>query len=112
MAKKMTKKEMFAQLLALDGLTAEQKEFIQHEIELLEREKKKTPAQEANEVLKLAILNYLKDTGKEMTISEMVKEIPQCEGLSTSKVSAMVTQLKNAYYVTRKEIKDTAYFSA
>lgn len=112
MAKKMTKKEMFAQLLALDGLTAEQKEFIQHEIELLEREKKKTPAQEANEVLKLAILNYLKDTGKEMTISEMVKEIPQCEGLSTSKVSAMVTQLKNAYYVTRKEIKGTAYFSA
>lgn len=115
MEKKMTKKEMFAQILAHTTDTAE-RDFIQHEIDLLDKKresgvKKQTPVQKANEDLKAVILQYLEDKGEPMTITQMGKEIPQCAELSNQKISALVTQLLNAFLVKRETVKGTAYFS-
>ena len=107
--KKMTKKEMYAQILAHTTDKAE-REFLAHEIELLNKKsesKGMTEAQKANEKIKEAILAAL-DT--KMTISQMNKCIPECNGFSTSKTSALVRQLKEACLVKRTEEKGVAYF--
>ena len=110
--KKPTKREMYAQILAHTTDQAE-KDFLLHEIELLDKKKggsgELTEAQKANQKLGEAILVGLAD-GSKMTISAMIKNIAECEGLSTSKVSAVVRQLKDANLVIREEIKGVAYF--
>ena len=111
--KKPTKKEMFAKILS--HVTDEkEKEFLLHEIELLENKGKKkdgelTETQKANKALGEAILEAL-DDGSSMTISAMIKNIPACNGLSTSKVSAVVRGLKEIGVVIREEIKGVAFF--
>ena len=111
--KKPTKKEMFAQLKAKYNLTEEEIKFIDHEIELLDKKKggsgELTEAQKANKALGEKILEGLAD-GSKMTISAMIKNIDACEGLSTSKVSAVVRQLKDANLIIREEVKGVAYF--
>lgn len=111
--KKPTKKEMFAQILAHTTDAAE-KEFLAHEIELLDNKGKKkdgemTETQKANKVIADAILVGLSE-GTSMTISAMIKNIPACEGLSTSKVSAVVRGMKTDGLVIREEIKGVAFF--
>ena len=112
--KKMTKREMFNQILAHTTDNAE-REFILHEIELLDKKnesKGMTETQKANEATKKAILDRLaEEEGCKMTISAMIKNVPACEGMSTSKVSALVRQLKNDLLVKREEVKGVAYFS-
>jgi hypothetical protein len=109
--KKPTKKEMFARILAKTTDVAE-REFLAHEIELLEnkgksKDGKLSPAQEANAKLAQAILDGMEGS---MTISAMIKMIPECKDLSTSKVSAIVRILKAEGSVIREEIKGVAYF--
>ena len=71
--------------------------------------KKATANQEANEVLKGEIKAYLADNATERyTASELAKQF----GVSLPKVSALLTQLKNAGEVNREVEKKTAYFSA
>lgn len=115
MEKKMTKREMFEQIKANYTLTAEEIEFIDHEIELLNKKNvrksdKPTKAQIANEGLKDAILELLAD-GKARTITEITEGCEALEGASPQKVSALLTQLKKAGLVVREEIKRKAYFS-
>lgn len=111
----MTKKEMFAQILS--HLTdSQEREFVEHEIELLERKntrkgEKMTPAQEANLAIKQAIVDFLTETGKPMTVSEMLKEIPQCAELTNQKVSSLVSQLVREFVVVRTEEKGKAFFA-
>ena len=111
--KKPTKKEMFAQLKAKYNLTEDEIKFIDHEIELLDKKKggsgELTEAQKANKALGEKILEGLAD-GSKMTISAMIKNIDACEGLSTSKVSAVVRQLKDANLIIREEVKGVAHF--
>lgn len=111
--KKMTKREMFEQIKARYALTDEEIAFIDHELELLAKknsaEKKPTATQKANENIKNAILDFLKNGGK-YTISNLIKSIPECEGLSTSKVSAVVKQMIVSGMVERIEEKRKAYF--
>ena len=113
--KKPTKREMFNQILA--RLTNEdEKAFILHEIELLDKkagkgvDKKLTPEQEKNEAIKTAIAEAL-EGGIQMTISQMIKEIPECAELSNQKVSALVRQLRDRLVVNRIEVKGVAYFT-
>ena len=112
--KKPTKKEMFAQILAHTVDPAE-KEFLAHEIELLNKKtesKELTEEQKKNEATKQAILDRLgEEEGCKMTISAMIKCVPACNGMSTSKVSSLVRQLKVDGLVVREEIKGVAYFS-
>lgn len=111
--KKMTKKEMFAQILANYDLTEAEVAFIQHEIELLEKknssEKKPTATQIANDGIKDAILDYM-EVGKLYTVTDLMKGVGACEGLSNQRVSALVRQLKDATLVERVEEKRKAYF--
>ena len=46
-----------------------------------------------NEELKKAIVSYLNTTGKRMTVSEMMKEIPELADLSNQRVTSLVTAL-------------------
>lgn len=119
MTKKITKKDNFNTLLTLAEVKANPQlvEFINHEIDLLNRkssaggEKKLTPVQIANETFKEAILNGMKPN-RLYTISELQKEIPAITSaeLSNQRVSALVRQLKEDNKVVRTEEKGKAYF--
>ena len=116
--KKITKREMFANLLAKYPFTEDERKFVEHEMELLAKKnapkdgaKALTPAQKENEGIKTAILDYLATANKRMTITDMIKEIPSCAGMTNQKVSALVRQLVDALLVVRVEEKGKALFS-
>ena len=73
--------------------------------------RKPTKTQEANIGLMADIVGYMTEAKKPVTISEIIKNVASCNNLSTPKVSALVTKMKNAGEVTRSEIKGKAYFS-
>lgn len=116
MSKKMTKREMYEQIKA--HLTdANEIAFIDHELELLAKkngaERKPTAKQTANEKLKAAILAFMQPNTT-YTISELRKRVPELaadENMTSQRVSALVTQLKDAGAVIRVEDKRKAYFS-
>ncbi|MBO5730280.1 MAG: hypothetical protein J6R67_03705 [Treponema sp.] len=111
--KKMTKAQMFAQIKANYPLTDEEVAFIDHELDLLARknagEKRQTPTQIANEGIKDAILDGMEDN-RLYTITEIIKEIPECADMTNQRVSALVRQLKDEGKVERIEEKRKAYF--
>lgn len=116
----MTKKEMFAQVIAMAKgaeVAATREEivaFAEHEIELLEKKSsgsaKPTKIQIENERYKSAILEILAEADRPLTISEMMED-SRLEGLKNQRVSALVTQLKKAEQVIRTEDKKKAFFS-
>lgn len=75
------------------------KEVVEKLEKMLETTKKKsatrkpTATQKENEDLKKAIASYLYTTGKRMTVSEMMKEIPELADLSNQRVTSLVTAL-------------------
>lgn len=114
MSKKMTKRERFELIKSKYNLDADDMAFIDHEIELLAKknasgEKKLTATQKANEVLKADILGCMAE-GTQYSIDQMIKTFPCCAELSTSKVTAMMTQLIKANLVERISDKRKSYF--
>ena len=118
MAKKMTKREKFEMLATIPAVAENDMlmEFISHELDLLAKkntsstgEKKLTATQMANEGLKAEILDMM-DMDTLYSIDQMIKTFPCCAELSTSKVSAMLTQLIKAEKVERVADKRKAYF--
>ena len=99
--KKITKRERFAQILAIPAVSADPAlvEFINHEIELLDKknsgEKKLTPQQEANAVIKESILNLAKaNPDRQFTIGELLKEVPGLpEDMTSQRMTAIVRQM-------------------
>lgn len=115
--KKMTKKDYYATLLALDEVKSNPDlvSFINHEIDLLAKKAsgasdKPTAKQKENANYKVAILSAMED-GKSYTITEMSKTFTELADLSPNRISALVTQLKNEGKVVRTEEKRVAYFS-
>ena len=118
MTKKLTKKDHFNALKSIPEVAQNEvlMAFIDHEIELLNRknstatgEKKLTATQVANEELKTAILNGM--TPKRLyTITELMKEIPECAELTNQKISAIVRQMCKENTVNRIEDKRKALF--
>lgn len=112
--RKPTKREMFNGLLAIPGLTQEQKDFINHEIDLLNKknsgEKKPTATQVANEALKVAIVEGM-EPNRLYTVTEIIKEVPACAGLNNQKVSPLMNQLVDAEVLTKTIDKRRSYFS-
>lgn len=112
--KKITKREMFAQIKANYELTDAEVAFIDHEIELLDRknsgEHKPTAKQTENEGVKSAIYDEMEE-GVAYTISEMIKALPSCADLTNQRVSALVRQMIADGKVSRTEEKRKAYFS-
>ena len=112
--KKITKREKFEMLLAMESVKEDGMlvEFIEHEIELLARkngsEKKPTAQQTANAEIQKAILESM-EVGKRYTITELIKTVPACAELTNQRVSALVRQLMPTY-IERVEEKKKAYF--
>jgi len=116
MEKKMTKKEMFAAIIAKYDLTTDEVEFLNHEIELLERkagkDRKPTANQLVNAGIKEEIVSIL--TGAErMTCTEIAKALQpsHTEDISVNKVSALMKQLIEAGKVVKTVEKRKSYFS-
>ena len=110
--KKMTKKEMFAQIKS--HLTdVNEIAFINHEIELLENKanqtRKPTATQVENEKIKVEIVEYL-GTVESATIGDMQKGA-NLEEISNQKMSAILKQLVDSGVVTKSYEKRKAYFS-
>lgn len=114
--KKVTKRENYNTLLALDEVKANSNlvEFINHEIELLDRknskDKKPSANQIANEGIKEAILDYM-ENDVQYTITDINKGCEACAELSNQRISALVRQMKDEGKVSREEIKGKAYFT-
>ena len=111
--KKMTKRDYFTAILEKYPLTADEKAFVEHELELLAKknasDKKPTAQQTANEAIKSAILEGM-TSGRFYTVTEIQKEIPECNELSNQRVSALLRQMVGNEIV-RTEDKRKAYFS-
>ena len=114
--KKFTKRDHYNTLLALDEVKSNPKlvEFIEHELELLDRknsaDKKPTAQQTANDAIKADILEHMVE-GARYTITDIIKSVPSCADLTNQRVSALMRQLKDNVKVVRIEDKRKAYFS-
>lgn len=114
--KKMTKMEKFTMLANLPDVKENPvlSEFVAHEMELLAKkntgEKKPTAQQTANASIQTAILEGL-EVGEKYTITDIIKEVPECAELTNQRVSALVRQLVDAGKMVRTEDKRKAYFS-
>lgn len=112
MAKKVTIVEKFEEVVGiLRSLGYEEEaKFIEERKDLHEKKntsRKPTKAQEENEAIKTAILDFMEE-GKPYTITDIQKAI----GLdSNQKTSALMRQLKEADLVIRSEVKGKAYFT-
>lgn len=113
---KLTKREKFEMLSKLSEVQSNEvlRDFIAHEMELLEKKnsapKKPTAAQVANEAIKTAIVDGM-EVNRLYSVTEIIKEVPECADLTNQRVSALLRQLKEDGKVVRTEEKRKAYFS-
>ena len=114
--KKTTKREMFTKMLAIAEIqaNAEMVEFINHEIELLERKnsaKKATPQQVENEKVKEKILEILTEP---MTATQIMGKVqPFFETAFTNqRISALLRQMGDdgTKQVSKYQEKRVTYF--
>ena len=116
MAKKMTKRDYFNELLAIteEMGKSELSAFIEKELNLLAKknsgERKPTALQVANEEIKERILEWM-EIDHLYTITEIQKGVSICADLSNQRISALVTQLVKAEKAVRTVDKRRAYFS-
>lgn len=110
--KKMTKADYFKQISANYPLTADEQAFIEHELELLAKknsaEKKPTAQQVANAGVADAIVEHMVP-GTLYTITDLIKQVPECADLTNQRVSAIVRGMIGTK-VERVEEKRKAYF--
>ena len=118
MEKKMTKREKFEMLKALVADNAMLVEFIDHEIELLDKKKSNGNAK-ANEKMEKSVelvYNALVSVGRAVTASELIAETDLSElanesgVVSPQKVSAMFKKLKEQDKVESYTDKKKTYF--
>lgn len=111
----MTKREMFNEILAVVADNAEMVEFINHEIELLNRKssavRKPTKNQLENENFKADIVDYLKDADAPKTIKELQTAIPSLADLTNQRITHLLTDLVKAETLTKNYVKKTPYYS-
>ena len=116
--RKPTKRDRFNALLAIPAAAedAELVEFINHEIELLDKkntaERKPTAKQVENAGFKADILAWMEPDTKYLS-ADVAKGVPSiiAAGISPNRVTAMLTQLVNDGAVIRTEDKRKSYYS-
>lgn len=122
MTKKMTRKEMYAEIKAVvetSNLTAERMAemtaFIDKQVAQLERKSgssKPTKTQLENETLKAEILEIFATLDKPVTITEFCEKVDHpIANLSNQKLSALFNQLVKAEKLTKIVDKKKSYFS-
>ncbi len=103
---------------ALDNLPdapADVREKLQNMIAQLDKKnaapKKLTAQQEKNEGIKADLLGFLSDhEGEGFTVSDLLKQVPACEGDSNQHVSALMRALVLAGSVEKYTEKRRTYF--
>ena len=117
--KKLTKRDRYAQLLALNEVKANPDlvAFIEHEVELLARkntvngEKALTPNQIQNENFKLIIAEHMASASDRLfTVTELNKEVDVLNDLSNQRISAILRQMVDAGKVEKVVDKRKSYF--
>ncbi len=117
--KKLTKRDRYAQLLALNEVKANPDlvAFIEHEVELLARkntvngEKALTPNQVQNENFKVVIAEYMASAPDRLfTVTELNKEVDVLNDLSNQRISAILRQMVDAGKVEKVVDKRKSYF--
>lgn len=110
----MTKREYFAELRTLVADNEELVNFIDHEVELLDRkssaERKPTKNQLENVGYKADILAHLREVGKPECIKEIQAGIPAFAGLSNQRITHMLTDLVKAGKLNKEYVKKVPYF--
>ena len=110
---KMTKRDYFTAILTKYPLTDDEKAFVEHELELLTKknsaDKKPTAQQVANDGIKTAIADGM-TANRLYTVTELIKEIPECAELTNQRVSALLRQMKDDGIVTKTVDKRKSYF--
>lgn len=88
--------------------------FVNHEIELLDRKHNKTSqtkTQKENELIKESIVKALTEIDRPVTITELQNESAEMEVYSNQKLSALLKQLVQSGIVTKTIDKKKSYFS-
>lgn len=122
MEKKITKKEMFAQVIAMAqgeevSVSADEiMAFARHEIELLNKKagtksKKETANDAENARLMKVIVETLTGSEKAMTVSELMTVNAELGELSNQKVSALMKKLVDGGKVQKSTDKRKSVFS-
>ena len=119
--KKVTKRENFeairkvlANIELEENLANQFNEFIDHEIELLDKKatsRGTSKTNQANENLKTTIVEALKEIARPVTITELQKENSEMSEYSNQKLSALLKQLVDNGIVTKTIDKKKSYFS-
>lgn len=112
MTNKMTKVEMFNAIKAVEGITQDMVDFIDHEIELLQKKsanKKATKTQEENVEIKAVIKSVLTSEGATVTDIQGRSEV--LSALSNQRVSALLRQMIEAGEVVKSTDKKKSYFA-
>ena len=113
--KKLTKKDYFNELKVLVADRQDLVDFIDHEIELLNKKGSRTAptkTQVENEAIKEKIVATLVGLDRYATITDIQNANTELADLSNQKVSALLKQLVDNEIVTKMIDKKKAYFKA
>lgn len=96
--------------------TAAAIEFIDHEMELLSRknssgEKKPTATQLENESHKERIKDYLRGCSEGVTVTQVLKAVPEFADFSNQKVARLLRDMLEAGVVNKEVVKGKSLFS-
>lgn len=123
MANKITKRDFYMAIIALINhedisfAPNEIVDFCDHEIELLDKKhssgsRKPTKTQVENEGHKATIMEILINATAPMTIKEIQSNAPSLAEFSTSKMSALLTQLVKEDKIEKTYEKKVPHYSA
>lgn len=113
--KKMTKRDYFTAILEKYPLTADEKAFVEHELELLAKknasDKKPTERQKQNADIGSAVVEGM-TPNRLYTITELLKAIPGIpEDMTNQRLTHIVTALVNEGKLTKTVEKRKSFFS-
>ena len=121
-AKKVTKREYFAQLREVVADNPELVAFIDHEVELLNKKNSgnsQTKTQKENAVIAEMLVEELAKAGKPITITDLMNESEAIQNyvlengnrLTNQKISAIFKQIGEANRIIKDTDKKKSYFS-
>ena len=110
----MTKRDYFNELKGLVANRTDLVDFIDHELELLDRKSSKssqTKTQKENETIKEKIIVALREIARPVTVDELRASDANMGEFSNQKLSALLKQLVDTNVVVKTIDKKKSYFS-
>lgn len=110
---KLTKRDYFNRILTY--VHDEDRDFILHEIELLDRKNasrsnKPTAKQTANAEL-MSLIYEAMDSEKSYTATEIGALVPELADAKIQKITALISKMRENLLVSRRVVKGKAYFT-